>query len=179
MWRLLQLWHWKSKIGWGSREEGWRRWGETSPSSDSLSTLTRCWFYLWCTQCHQHQASPSESHFSGGGGEEHDRLRGGGRTWVGCQSCWCWCWFLFLNLAKIHIFIPKCTEGGRGGRVHQFRKSSKKTFILLLPLRVFLLLIICHFCPASVIPWSFKLFLGAGGLRVGAAQITSTTSAIM
>ena len=114
MWRLLQLWHWKSKIGWGSREEGWRRWGETSPSSDSLSTLTRCWFYLWCTQCHQHQASPSESHFSGGGGEEHDRLRGGGRTWGGCQSCWCWCWFLFLNLAKIHIFIPKSTEGGGG-----------------------------------------------------------------
>ena len=23
--------------------------------------------------------------------------------------------FLFLNLAKIHIFIPKCTEGGWGG----------------------------------------------------------------
>ena len=23
--------------------------------------------------------------------------------------------FLFLNLAKIHIFIPKCTEGGGGG----------------------------------------------------------------
>ena len=22
---------------------------------------------------------------------------------------------LFLNLAKIHIFIPKCTEGGWGG----------------------------------------------------------------
>ena len=31
-------------------------------------------------QCHQRQASPSESHISGGGGEEHDRLRGGGRT---------------------------------------------------------------------------------------------------
>ena len=23
--------------------------------------------------------------------------------------------FLFLNLAKIHIFIPKCTEEGVGG----------------------------------------------------------------
>ena len=33
--------------------------------------------------------------------------------------------FLFLNLAKIHIFIHKCTEEGeKGGWVQQFRKFS-------------------------------------------------------
>ena len=35
--------------------------------------------------------------------------------------------FLFINLAKIHIFIPKCTEeGGPAG----FGNISKKTILL-------------------------------------------------
>ena len=33
--------------------------------------------------------------------------------------------FLFLNLAKIHIFIPKCTEGEGGGSTGNI---PKKTF---------------------------------------------------
>ena len=38
--------------------------------------------------------------------------------------------FAFLNLAKIHIFIPKCSE--RGG-VPQLRKYSKKDASLIYP----------------------------------------------
>ena len=35
-----------------------------------------------------------------------------------------------LNLAKIHIFIPKCTKGGTIGS----EKNPTKTIFLLLPL---------------------------------------------
>ena len=41
--------------------------------------------------------------------------------------------FLFLNLAKIHIFIPKCTKGGDGGSSGLGNIPKKKQFFDLFP----------------------------------------------
>ena len=41
--------------------------------------------------------------------------------------------FLFLNLAKIHIFIPKCTEAGWGGSTGLGNIPKKKYFFYYFP----------------------------------------------
>ena len=43
--------------------------------------------------------------------------------------------FLFLNLAKIHIFIPKCTEG-EGGGSSGLGNIPKKTILQVHNLRL-------------------------------------------
>ena len=39
--------------------------------------------------------------------------------------------FFLLNLAKIHIFVPKCTEGGGSTGIGNIPKKNKTMFLLL------------------------------------------------
>ena len=47
--------------------------------------------------------------------------------------------FLFLNLAKIHIFIPKCTEGGGGSTGLENIPKKKEFLVLLLSFKMMIL----------------------------------------